>query len=177
MITTNDEAYELLQDQICGISKSYHDLKDDVSQSAWLAIFKHLKEHGATSTAQLITIARYAALDEYRQQTSHGFRPQRCCKQPRPERVFPGWLNSGTDDSPEPCKTTPPASTELVEHLRSVATSTAELNLIGAAVDVVAAHDYDQRTVSLGSLSELCRRSGLSRAEVATARRSLATRI
>ena len=175
IINNNDEAYEQLLPYVTGMAGKYRDDSELVAQEAWFRVFDHLAEHGPTPLPQLVTIAKFAMIDEINEHNSHGMRPVRS-KFPRPERQYPDFLggtNVGGFDHPSytDLDTTITVS-EVREELLSIATTDDERKLIEAGVEVLAAYDEDNKS-PLGQVSDLARRTGLSRRQVEAARDSL----
>ncbi len=176
LISTNDEALEHLSVHVANISRGYGELSDDISQSCWVRIFKHLAEHGSTPLAQLIVHARYAAIDEANDLLSHGMRPLRS-KHARPVRQRPTWVAGGKDTSDEwvePSEQGTAPDDDMLQHLRSICQNEQERLVVDAGAAVAEDHAQDH-TVQF-SISELIRRTGLTRAEIQSIQRKLSER-
>lgn len=177
IITDANHALAAMSDIVANISAPYGDDSEDIYQSIFLAVFKYLHDHGPTELPLLIVRAQGAAKDEINQIRSHGFRPLHSELEPIPRKVNPAWVHGTTDVDPEidtpAAKEIPESSTDLLEHLRALASEPDEIKLVEAGHRIALASANDAKSVSMGTCAELMRFSGMTKARVLRAQQSL----
>ena len=176
IINDFQQAYDALKTHIENIARSYNTLADDVAQSCWLRIGKHLKDHGPTHAAMLVTIATHSAKDCAKEEQSHGLLPKQS-KFARPSKITPKWLGGGknADDFPEPSTETVEDASDLYDHLLTIAQTDDERAVIMAG-KILAKQNDDDGGFTIGTMTSLQKQTNLSVARIKKAQKALADR-
>lgn len=144
-----DDAVAKLHPQVTTIASAYEaTYREDIEQACWFAILKLIGE-GCASGMVLLYRARFAACDEYKVLTGHGFRPRRSKKAAPPERVLTSWVGNNAarqadEEWEEPTYLPQGFDTpEFFRELRRHATSTPQRNCLEAAEELIAVNKDD----------------------------------
>lgn len=176
IINDFQQAYDELKTYVENIARSYNTLADDVAQSCWVRIGKHLKDHGPSHAAMLVTIAKHSAKDCASDEQSHGLLPKES-KFPRPSKITPKWMGGGkdADNIPEPSTETVEDASDLYDHLLAICEDDDQRAVVMAGKALAAAH-ADDGDVTIGTMTSLQKQTGLTVARIKKAQKALADR-
>ncbi len=125
----------------------------------------------------LVSIAGYAAIDCAKEEQSHGLLPKES-KFPRPSKITPKWMGGGkdADDIPEPSTETVEDASDLYDHMLTICTDDDQRAVVMAGKALTAAN-ADDGDVTIGTMTSLQKRTGLSVARIKKAQQALAAKL